>query len=96
MSKATARQSERHQRAEAKTDATRLPEGWKPLESAPASDGTRYWYATAPFSAEALKEQYGDEAAGLVQTVDGPSWQRLCVEAWSQDEQYRRLTGGEA
>ncbi|WP_163010812.1 hypothetical protein [Streptomyces dangxiongensis] len=74
----------------------RLPEGWKPLESAPASDGARHWYATAPFSAEALREQYGEEAAGLAQTVDGPSWQHLCTEAWGQDEQYKRLTGGEA
>lgn len=94
--KATARPPEPHQRAEAETNAPRLPERWKPFESAPASDGTRHWYATAPFSAEALREQYDDAAAGLVQTVDGPSRRRLCVEAWSQDEQYKRLVGDEA
>lgn len=71
---------------------TSLPPGWGSFCSKPDSRHAVHWYATAPYNAEAINQQYGlDEEQALQQTVDAASKGALRKAVLAQVEAHRRV-----
>ena len=73
-----------------------LPHGWNSFFSEPdrrrdQADGM--WYATAPWSTHALREQFGARADAIPQTVTATTWGQLHQEVAFALTAYSELTG---
>lgn len=68
------------------TAGTPLPPGWQSFCSRPYQNHMAHWYATPPWNPERLRDQYGNAAAGLAQTVVADTWPRLHIEVAAQED----------
>lgn len=72
-----------------------LPKGWGSFQSqGNGADSPATWYATAPWDAEALRDQFGEAAKELANTVSADSKTRLLLEVGAQMALYASLKQG--
>lgn len=73
-----------------------LPKGWSRFRSRGDSGNPDRWYATAPFTFDAMERRYGRAANAIACTVSGESLAQLFEAAWVVQRHADHLGGTDA